>query len=199
MAKVKVLIEGWADFSKIWKDNCSVVLVESEKGKIIFDPGLDRKRLLSVLEKEKLNLDEINYIFISHKHTDHCLLMGIFPKAFICTGKFIYKSFTDLEQGEIKEDFFGTDIKIIDTPGHAKNHACLLVKTEMGNVLLAGDNFWWDRNEKQNIDYKTLIFRKDMFAENQELLEKTRKKLLKIADWIIPGHGKMFKNPMKKK
>jgi len=39
----------------------------------------------------------------------------------------------------------------------------------------------------------------DEMAWNQGKLEESRKKVLKIADWIIPGHGKMFRNPEKKK
>lgn len=37
----------------------------------------------------------------------------------------------------------------------------------------------------------------DPLAWNQGEIEKHRKKILEIADWIVPGHGKMFKNPKK--
>jgi len=34
-----------------------------------------------------------------------------------------------------------------------------------------------------------------MFLADKDQLIESRKKILEIADWIIPGHGKMFKNP----
>jgi len=33
---------------------------------------------------------------------------------------------------------------------------------------------------------------------NMEDLISSRKKLLKVANWIIPGHGKMLRSPEKK-
>jgi len=34
---------------------------------------------------------------------------------------------------------------------------------------------------------------KDPYVKNKEDLMKSRKKVVEIADYIIPGHGKMFK------
>ena len=52
-------------------------------------------------------------------------------------------------------------------------------------------------NEKQilEINQKDHSQAKGM---NMNDLINSRKKILQIADWIIPGHGKMFKNPEKK-
>ena len=93
MIKVKILIEGYADFSnpKKWKDNCNVILIESEDKKIIFDPGVDRKKLINSLKKEGLTAKDITHVFISHKHIDHTMLMGIFRKAIVCTGQNHYQ------------------------------------------------------------------------------------------------------------
>ena len=40
---------------------------------------------------------------------------------------------------------------------------------------------------------------KDPMAWDQKELEKSRKKVLEIADYIIPGHGKIFRNSRRKK
>jgi hypothetical protein len=34
---------------------------------------------------------------------------------------------------------------------------------------------------------------KDPYVKNEKDLKESRKKVLEIADYIIPGHGKMFK------
>lgn len=192
MAKVKVLIEGYAKFRKdgYWKASSTVSLVESGKKKIIFDPGADRKALLNILEKEGLTVEDIDFVFISHDHADHSLLMGIFPKATVCNGELWVKGvFGNRHDGTI----LGKDIRIIKTPGHSPDHSCLLIKTDEGSILLAGDVFWWSEEEKQKTDTKSLLTRKDPFVKDQKELEKSRKKVLKIADWIIPGHGEMFR------
>ena len=63
----------------------------------------------------------------------------------------------------------------------------------MGRIVIAGDLFWWRDNEKQRTDYHSLVYKKDPYAKNQTELIASRKKVLKLADYIIPGHGRMFK------
>ena len=59
-------------------------------------------------------------------------------------------------------------------------------------VVLAGDVFWWADGEEQLVDIN-----KEDDAHPAELdmkaLIKSRRVLLEKADYIIPGHGKMFK------
>jgi len=38
-----------------------------------------------------------------------------------------------------------------------------------------------------------LLNKKDDFAEKMSELVASRKEVLRLADWIIPGHGKIFK------
>jgi glyoxylase-like metal-dependent hydrolase (beta-lactamase superfamily II) len=68
-----------------------------------------------------------------------------------------------------------------------------LVKTSKGDIVIAGDLFWWRTNEEQKTDYNILVEREDPYVKNKAELEESRKKILEIADYIIPGHGKMFK------
>ena len=57
-------------------------------------------------------------------------------------------------------------------------------------VVVAGDVFWWVDGEEQIID----IERPDQhFASDPAKLIESRKKVLEIADYIIPGHGTMMK------
>jgi len=73
-------------------------------------------------------------------------------------------------------------------------HCSVLVPTEdFGKIVIAGDIFWWRDNEKQKTDKESLINHKDPYVKNEEALINSRKKVLDIADYIIPGHGKMFK------
>jgi hypothetical protein len=56
--------------------------------------------------------------------------------------------------------------------------------------------FWWTDEQEQVVDAaEELINREDPFTKDRAALVESRTKVLAIADWIIPGHGKIFKNP----
>lgn len=197
MGKIKILIKGYCR-EKDGKEQASstVVLIRENGKKIIVDPGINRKKLVAAIQREKLSLSDIDFVFLTHYHADHILLAGIFENARILDSDDIY-SFN----GEIRPHagkIPGTDIKIIKTPGHSCPQASLLVKTEdLGLVAIAADVFWWMDKEKQKTDENSLLKRPDPYQENRRNLLKSRVKILKKADYIIPGHGKMFKNPLR--
>ncbi len=191
MAEIKILIKGYAkELKEGWLACSTVALIKSNGKLIISDPGCNREKLLKALDKEGLKSKDIDFVFLTHGHIDHSLLAGIFENANFVT----YESLTynkDL-QLEFKDDILGPDTKVIKTPGHSAEHISLIVNTGKGKYAIAGDVFWWVDGEKQIVD----INKKDSAhpAEpNMGKLKKSRKKLLEIADYIIPGHGEVFK------
>lgn len=191
MSEIKILIEGYAKEEKTgWKASSTTVLIKDNGLNILVDPGLNRELLLKALAKERLNPEDIDLIFITHYHPDHIFNIRLFQNQDILDGDTIYRN--DEEIG-FSERIPNTSIRVIPTPGHAHEHACLLVETETGKVAVAGDLFWWKDDEKQKTDYKSLVEKEDPFMKNKEDLIKSRKAILKVADYIIPGHGKMFK------
>lgn len=192
MAIVKVLIEGYArQIDNGWMASSTTTLVESDGKKIIIDPGCNRAKLLSELEKNNLNPTKIDFVVLSHNHTDHSLLAGIFENAKVLNDTEIYDNDHQIEHGGVIP---GTNIKIIETPGHDQFHCAVVVEDEkLGRVVIAGDVFWWMDNEEQKTDADSLINHTDPYVKNEEILKNSRKKVLAIADFIIPGHGKIFK------
>ncbi len=188
MTEVKVLINGYAKKIKDgWLASSTVTLVKTNNKNIIVDPGCNRKRLIKELAKNNLKTKDIDFVLLTHSHTDHSLLAGIFENAQVLDDEEIY---TNDKQVEHHNKIKGTDLEIIKTPGHNNNHCSLIVKTNKGVYVVAGDVFWWTDDEKQKID----INRKDQAHScDMKKLIKDRKKVLEIADYIIPGHGKMFK------
>lgn len=193
MTEVKVLIEGYAKETKDgWIANSTVTLVKSNDKNIIVDPGMNREMLLKSLKKEKIVPNKINYVILTHYHLDHSLLTGIFENAKVMDNTDVY-SF-DGKIGSHKGRVPGTAIRIIKTPGHDMFHCSVLVKDKkLGNVAVVGDVFWWRDNQKQETDKESLTKHEDPYMKNKEELINSRKKILEIADYIIPGHGKMFK------
>ena len=191
MAEVKVLIEGYALRGKEEKATSTSVLVKTKNFNLIADPGMDRNLLLKSLKRENLRINDINYIFLSHYHMDHSLLTGIFENAQVLYTEDVY-SF----DGQISErgvNLLGEEIEIIKTPGHNSDCRTMLVKTQQGIIAIAEDVFWWWDDEKQKTEFNSLMKHKDQFATDNKKLKESRKLVLEKADYIIPGHGKMFK------
>ncbi len=193
MTEVKILIEGRVKkLTDGWLASPSTVLIKDRGLTILVDPGSNKELLLKKLAEENLRPDDIDTIFLTHYHLDHTLNTRIFPDCDVL-----------LDGDKINEadrifsysgDIPGTDVKIIPTPGHTFEHVSLLAETEMGKIVIAGDLFWWLDGEEQKTDYKSLMSHKDPGgAKDEKTLQKSRKKILEIADYIIPGHGKMFK------
>lgn len=187
MAKIDILVEGY-----VIKDDqgerasSTAVLVREKDLNIIVDPGIARQPLAEALQKIGIKPEEINFVFLTHYHPDHAYGAGWFPQAKILDNECIYDG--DLI---IKHDGFVPDtyIAIMHSPGHSEEHCSLAVPTEKGMVIIAGDVFWWAKDQQKEPD----ISYPDPYASNMEILAKSREKALKLADFIIPGHGRIFK------
>lgn len=193
MTKVTVLIEGYARKTKRgWLASSSTTLIEDSGKKVIVDPGINRNLLLQKLRGQGLVPDDIDIVFITHYHPDHMLLASMFEKAMIVDGDTVYDK--DDEVG-YEGNVPGTGLEVILTPGHAHEHAALVVNRDNEKIVVAADVFWWNDQEKQQTDdIEALINKKDPFTKDWEALKESRRKVLQTADWIIPGHGKMFRN-----
>lgn len=190
MTKVKVLIQGYAkQIRNGWLASSSVTLIQHNGKNIIVDPGCNRKKLIEELSNNNLKLTDIDFVLLTHSHADHTLLAGIFENAKVLTTEEIYDNDNQTEHNNKIPEI---DLEIIQTPGHSPEHCSLVVPTEEGTCVVAGDVFWWMDDEEQKIDVE-----KEDEAHPEELdmkkLIESRKRLLKIADYIIPGHGKMFR------
>jgi len=192
MAELKVLIEGYAKkLKKGWVASSTACLITTENKKIVTDPGCNRKKLIEALAKEGLTTDDIDYVFLSHCHPDHILLAGIFENA-----KFITFDTNLMYDKDLMLEFdkhaLGKDIEIIETPGHVLEHLSLIINTPNGKIAVAGDVIWWVDGEKQVFDINQKDHSQAKGMDMDKLIE-SRKRILEIADYIIPGHGKMFK------
>lgn len=184
MAKIKILIDGYTNAdSGAEEKSCAVItLIQSQNTNIVVDPGVleNQQMLVDALKKEGLEISDVDYVFLTHSHIDHFRNIGMFPEAKTVEFWGIWDKNKVIDW---KEDF-DEDIKITKTPGHSADGLTFLVKTENGTTAVCGDVFW-----KENFPEN------DPYAVDIDQLKGTREKVLKLADWIIPGHGKMFKVP----
>ncbi|VVB60623.1 Hydroxyacylglutathione hydrolase [uncultured archaeon] len=190
MSEIKVLIEGYArEIHSGWRASSTVTLIKAGGKNIIVDPGCNRKKLILALGKEKLKTGDIDFVLLTHNHADHSLLAGIFQNAKVLTTEEIYDNDNQIAHNN---KIPGTDLKIMQTPGHCSEHCSLIVTAAKGVYAIAGDVFWWTNDEDGHAD----IEKEDSAHPNEvnmRALIESRKKILELADYIIPGHGKMFR------
>lgn len=166
----------------------TVALVRGKDLVLVADPGMvkDFAAVLAKLESEGVEPADVTHVFISHHHPDHTLYAGLFPNAEVVDFWGIYKG--DVWRDHPDNYELAPGVKVLRTPGHTKEDASLVVETDDGTYVLT--HLWWMPDLTPEID---------PLAWNQEELEKNRKTILEIADWIVPGHGKIFRNPTKPK
>lgn len=192
MWKITVLIEGYAreTENEVFASS-SVSLIKTSGLNILVDTGMDKQLLLDRLKEQDLTPSDIDFVVLTHTHLDHCLLAGICENAKILDRGEIYSFDGKISNHDGKIP--GTDIEIISCPGHDQFHCAVALDTkEYGKVVVAADLFWWLDNAEQLIDIQSLIHLEDPYMKDREILKESRKNILNIADYIIPGHGKPF-------
>ena len=181
MAEVEILVEGYASADPSGGRYCpTITLVKSRGMRIIVDPGTVQNQQIIVqgLSDQGLELDDVDVVFITHSHLDHYRNLGMFPRAKVL-------EFWGVWDGDRCTDWqeqLTDEVRIVRTPGHSHDSLTLLVKTGRGAVAVCGDVFW-------KRDYPE----EDPYAEDAVQLKKTREHVLQLAEYVIPGHGDMWK------
>jgi len=188
-AEVKVLIEGYTNNDSVGetveeKTQPTITLVRDGDLIMVVDPGIleSQQMLIDALKKEKLEVDDVNMVCITHSHFDHYRNIGMFPNAKTLEYFGLWNKNTVQDRPEKLTE----NIKILYTPGHDYTGISLLVTTRDGVVAICGDVFWKENHPQNPED--------DAYASDTEKLKESRQMILKMADWIIPGHARMYKN-----
>ena len=194
--KVIVLRDGYSKTENgQYKANGTSTLVVGPKYSVIVDTlsPWDRDDLLSALNDEGVSPSEITHVVNTHTHPDHCGNNNLFTGENVlhiigCTVhcKDVYFLEPNLEEGE-ELCIDGEDLKVIPTAGHTLDSVSLLVRTESGIVVVAGDTF--EKQEDLSDDSIWL----EAGSQDEQRQRENRARILELADYIVPGHGPMFK------
>jgi len=191
---VSVLLDGYGytDAKDRYRANGTCTMITGNGKRIIVDTGSprDKERLLEKLEQHKVSPQDIDFVVCTHGHVDHVGNLNIFPQAMCMVSHDILNEediYTDLPEN-FKEGMpyciDGENVQVISTPGHTSQDVSVIVRgTEYGTVVICGDLFEHEEDDKLW----------EEFSEFPEKHRKSRQKVLEIADWIIPGHGKLFR------
>ncbi|GLG99406.1 hypothetical protein R5R35_011079 [Gryllus longicercus] len=191
--QVHVLFDGYSSMNDSeMKANCSCTLIKGNKN-IIVDTMTpwDRDRIIEGLSRHNLSPDKIDYLVCTHCHSDHVGNNNLFLNAKHIVGFSISSKDTyfihPFETGEpyVIDD----DIKVIPTPGHTLADVTVVVKTkDQGTVAITGDLF----EKEEDIDNPHL-WSHVAGSDDPEIQRQNRNRILSSVDWIVPGHGPMFK------
>lgn len=189
-AKVKILLKGYfkwiGKFKAQFKASSTVSLIQDGKVNILVDTGNEEveKDLLRALKKEGLKADDIDFLIITHHHPDHVGNKHLFKKAIKTDYLTSYKKGSFLVDFDIVtkgKNIITENVSVIQTPGHSLDGATVLVNTDKGIIAICGDLFV---TKQKDIN---------LVIANRREYNKSKKKVLKKADYVIPGHGGMFK------
>jgi glyoxylase-like metal-dependent hydrolase (beta-lactamase superfamily II) len=161
----------------------TVSLVRDGDLVIVVDPGIlsDPALLTDALAERGLAVADVTHVFVTHHHLDHTRNVGMLPTAVVIDVDSVYDGSLWLEHDGDGHQL-SESVRVIETPGHAQECAALLVDTAEGTVALT--HAWW---------FADMTPVEDPLAWDQAALERSRARLLQVADVIVPGHGPAFR------
>jgi glyoxylase-like metal-dependent hydrolase (beta-lactamase superfamily II) len=179
MTTVDVLHAGYAGE----RVGSTIVLVRDDDATIVVDPGLVRTRslILDPLTAHGVALEAVTHVFVSHHHLDHTLNIALFPNAEVV-------DFESRFRDDLWLDHDGDGYRISpratvwQTPGHTEQDASLIVEADGG--VYAMTHCWWHTDRTPEID---------PYCRDQDVLERSRGRILEAADIVVPGHGEPFR------
>jgi len=183
-ATVKILVKGyfkWLSENKL-KASSNIVLVRDGDKNIIVDTGNEvvESNLLKALKEENLKPEDIDIVINTHSHSDHRGNNHLFKKAVFYVyantiKKDVYEFFPVVKSMQVT-----TNTKIVQAVGHTKEDISLIVETKEGFYAITGDLF---KDQENDVE----------FCDDEIKLQESQTKIKALSDYIVPGHGEIFK------
>lgn len=186
----------------------STTLIRGEKT-LIVDPGNHHIGAYSMLRRalasRGVGYDDLDAVVTTHGHSDHAAAIaqlrgkpwilgkGEFAEMEAIEGKPIVDAkrsmmgpVTEIDGDEPVEIMPG--VLAVRTPGHTSGHISLVVDTEEGRVLIAGDQ------TMTRSEYEERAFSQWYGAGQLEQLNASLDKVMALGpDLVIPGHDRPFR------
>ncbi|KAH0945627.1 hypothetical protein HN011_000734 [Eciton burchellii] len=197
MCEIIVLFDG---YSKQLDDgtmdaNCTCTLIKSSK-LIIVDTmtAWDRERIIEALAQHNIEPAQIDYVVCTHSHADHIGNNNLFTNAEHIVGRSVQRGTIFCEKNDILLDGYELcpGVKVIASAGHTPEDVTVFVDTMKDQkkirFAVTGDLF-----EKEEDILTPSIWKSLGTAKMLKCQSRTRFDIINLADFIIPGHGPMFR------
>lgn len=208
--KVIVLAEGYnrpLNQLRTAADGSCTLLLNTQSIVLVDTLGpFSKQKLLQLLQQHKIHPDSITHVVGTHGHPDHIGNLNLFTgqsnESVVKSGDVNIKTPIHIVGNSVyqQDEFLAHDfsvtsyqidhqIRVESTPGHTMT--CVSVVCEnadsLGRVVVAGDLF----EREQDLQDESIWI--EAGSENVELQKHHRSLVLDMADYIIPGHGPMFR------
>jgi N-acyl homoserine lactone hydrolase len=203
-------IEDKENNNKILVDTGMCSTEHAEKHHYSGSKQEENERIDLALRKKGIHPDEINIIILTHLHWDHCQNLHLFKNAKCYIQKeemeFAKKPlptyYSSYEKGKLnlKPAFANIDFNLLNgdqeivpnvevflTPGHSPGHQSVLVKTEKGNYVIAGDAVMCYENLEEDPIKKIPFVMIGRYMDVEKSWESF-KRIKEKADFVLPGH-----------
>ena len=165
----------------------TVTLLKAEKQgeeNILIDTGNlgYEDEILAALDEQGLKPEDIQWVINTHSHQDHTSNNYLFKNAKRVTGIAIWYPDKSLEAYNNMDLIKIPGITRIKTPGHWPGHLSVIVKQNEKTYVISGDAI----QEEYIKTGKWLGV-----PPNKDYVESA-KKIVDMADVIIPGHGRII-------
>ena len=149
---------------------------------IVVDPGMasGAPAILDPLARLGIQPEDVTDVVLSHHHPDHTMYAGLFPNAAVHDHWAIYRG-TAWEDSECDGRVLAPSVQLARTPGHTAEDLVLIAGTPDGVVVTTHSWFHADSASE------------DEDPEDLEQLRESRRRILDVADLIVPGHGPAFR------
>ncbi|XP_067171151.1 metallo-beta-lactamase domain-containing protein 1 [Apteryx mantelli] len=188
---VRVLQEGYSEAQPngCVRADSSVTLVQGPLTVLVDTGGpWGRERLPALLAAQGLRPADVTHVVCTHGHSDHAGNVNLFPGADLLVGFDLSRGAgLYLPHGLARGQPYALDagrLEVLPTPGHTGAHVSVAVRgTALGTVVVAGDLFEREGDEEA---WREL-------SEDPARQEASRRRVLALADVIVPGHGPPFR------
>ncbi len=162
---------------------------------VIVDTGdvWQRQEIVDALAAHGVTPSAIAYVVITHGHLDHVGNNNLFPHATFLLDTDVARDGKYLAHDFARGSFLiasgdgGAAIEVIGTAGHTDHDLSVIVRTANGIVAIVGDLFEY---EGDWMDNAWRAWSKDPATQ-----QASRDNVLALADYIVPGHGNIFRVP----
>lgn len=179
----------------------SVVLIEAGGRRILLDAGgpTTRMSLIKAMKERGLSARDIDLVFLSHLHFDHCYNLDLFPETRIIVSSaemayaarphpddpFIPDWILDRLAKRTVEEIEGegqleTGVTFFPAPGHTPGLHALRLETDQGVAVIASDAIKYPK--------EVMTRRCDLAFDTIETGTATIARILDMAERIVPGH-----------
>ena len=157
-------------------------LVRDGDAVIVVDPGLapSQAAILDPLRAHGVDPRDVTDVVLSHHHPDHALNVGLFPAARVHDHWAIYDFAGHWHDSEAEGRILAPSVRLLRTPGHSNEDISTMVGTAEGVIVCT--HLWWREDGPAD----------DPFAPDPGVLHGSRRRVLELANVIVPGHGAPF-------